>query len=479
MFFVHCQVFAQAQITVGAEQRIDFTSADGKGVYFELLKKIYPDKHINFKIQSLNQSIEDFQQQKLDIIVGVDKYELTNALFPQWYLDTEYPVLAFYQKQYTTINYQSDLINLKPSWPDWYKFTKFIPSKKNPLVVTSLQAGFQALAQQKADVFIEYAHNLPANVGDKIASVEILPSQHIYVAFQHNQFGRKLAQRFDQQMESLRKKGELSKLFGREYQHSELANYITNKKKMVIYTNSVSLLNNVPTQNKADEGQSLRFIFNLLNGYQITFKSFKNIDQMYQHKNQINACFTDLIKTPKRDKLFVASKALSLFLGFKLYSEQPLTIKEPIDLALLLKSDHQYRLGTVSGRSYGRYLDDLLNTVSDDQLLQSPVDIKTLFKQFNKKRFNLLIEYPPLKAINWEQQKKSLYSYQIKGAEKFILGHVMCAKSPLGVKFNKDFNLILEKFYHTSYFFNAQYQRVLPENKTKFIQYFNEIFYPH
>ena len=67
-----CQLsFAQQQITVGADDWIDYTAADGSGIYFELLKKVYPDLNINFKIQPLNKSIADFNAQKLDVIVGV------------------------------------------------------------------------------------------------------------------------------------------------------------------------------------------------------------------------------------------------------------------------------------------------------------------------------------------------------------------------------------------------------------------------
>jgi len=138
------------------------------------------------------------------------------------------------------------------------------------------------------------------------------------------------------------------------------------------------------------------------------------------------------------------------------------------------------RLGTVSGRSYGTKLDNILAQVNSEKLIQSPVDIKTLFKQFNQQRFNLLIEYPLFQqSYALQGLSEKLYSYDIAGADEYILGRMMCTKSSVGKKFIEDFDQLLVSFYHSVYFFNAQYQRVLPENKAKFIQYFNKNFPYH
>jgi len=478
-----CQLsFAQQQITVGADDWIDYTAADGGGIYFELLKKVYPDLNITFKIQPLNKSIADFNAQKLDVIVGVYKHELTHALFPQWYLDTEYPLHAFYNKKMHTIDKLSDLIALKPAWPSWYSFKHFLPSVQQPLVVKSLTEGFDALKKNQTDIFIEYDYNLPENIPASIASVKVLPAQHLYVAFQHNQFGRKLIKTFDQQMLSLRKQGFLAKLYGEQYPHTGLGEYVVNKQKITIYTNSVSLLSQPylvksNTKKEVNEGQTLALLFNSLNGYQIEFKPFKNIAKMYQQGLGDNACFSDLINTPKRSKEFWVSKPLSLFLGQKLYSNVPLKVKEPIDLQALLNDQPQKRLGTINGRNYGQQLDTILTKISRKQLIQSPVDIKTLFKQFKRNRFNLIIEYPLFEQYyNQNGHNKSLFSYSIAGADDYILGHMMCVKSAVGKHFIEQFNQLIERYSQSVYFFNAQYQRVPAGNKAKFIQYFQQTF---
>jgi len=443
-----------------------------------LLKAIYPDYKINFKITPLTQSFTDFEQQKLDLVVGVYKYELKKALFSRWYVDTEFPLLAFYEKKSPRINVASDLIPLRPAWLDSYHFENFLPGKLAPIKVHYVDDGFDLITQKKADFFIDYAYNVPKKLINKLSSIELLPAQHVYVAFQHNQNGRKLAREFDLKMAILRSSGALAKLYGKNYIDSDLNNYVINKKRIIIYTNSVSLLHLQSTKSGTiDEGQALRFIFNLLKGYTIEFRSFNNIAEIYQHPEQDNVCFTDLIKTPKRIQNFVISKPFSLFLGLRLYSEKRIESPSRLNLAELLKDNRSLKLGTVSGRSYGKNIDEMLTKINSFQLIQSPVDIETLFKQFAKKRFDFLIEYPSFTAINWSKAKKeSLYSYKIDGANDVILGHMMCSKSPLATKFIKEFDLILEKFYRSGYFFNAQYQRVLPENKAMFIHYFNETF---
>ncbi len=471
-------LFAQQQITVGADEWINYTGENGNGIYFQLLKKIYPDEKINFKIQPLKQSIADFNAHKLDIIVGVYKNELPKALFPQWYIDTEYPVLAFYDKKHINIKHLSDLIKLKPAWSSWFKFTKFLPFEKKTLVVDSIVSGFDALKQQQADIFIEYAYTVPEKISDNVAAIEILPAQHVYAAFQHNQLGRKLAKIFDLKMLELRSNGELAKLYGNEYQHSDLANYVEDKQKIIIYANSVSLLHRKNLEDKKDlTGKTLRFIFNLFNHYQIEFKSFNNMAQMYQPNLADNICFSDLIENDVRAKNFYISKPLSLFLGQKLYSAKPLLVAEPINIQQLLQNNKQLRIGTVSGRSYGKQLDKMLTQVNRNRLIQSPVNIHTLFKQLNQQRFNLVIEYALFQqSYAPTEPNKKLYRYDIAGADDYILGHMMCTKSAIGQKFIKDFDQLLTKFYRSAYFFNAQYQRVLPENKAKFIQYFNQNF---
>lgn len=472
------QASIQPQINVGADDWPDYTAADGSGVYFNLLKEIYPEYKINFVIKALDQSLIDFDQQKLDLVIGVYKHELNNVLFPQWFLDTEFPLLAFYNKKSRHITKASDLIPLQPAWLSSYAFENFLSSTLAPIKVEFVDDGFELIMQNKTDFFIDYAYNIPKKLINKIDSIELLPAQHVYVAFQHNQNGRKLAKEFDLKMASLRNSGKLAEIYGKNYFDTDLSNYVINKQKIVIYTNSVSLLNQQDMKNEeGGEIQTLRLIFNMLKGYEIEFKPFNNIAKMYQLSTQSNVCFSDLIKTKKREQNFVISQPFSMFLGLKLYSEKAISSSSSINLATLLNSNRALKLGTVSGRSYGSNIDKTLTQIQSFQLIKSPVDIETLFKQFAKKRFDFLIEYPSFKAKNWSKtSKKTLYSYNIDGADKVVLGHMMCSKSPLGVAFIEDFNNVLEKFYHSGYFFNAQYQRVLPENKAIFIQYFNETF---
>ena len=468
----------QQHLTVGADDWPDYAAVDGSGIYFTLIKEIFPDYKIDYKIKPLNETFNDFKQQKLDIVVGAYKHELNKALYPQWFLDTEYPLLAFYNKKSPNITSASDLISLKPAWLSTYDFAKLIPGKLAPIKVSSVDAGFDLITHNKADFFIDYPYNIPKKLLNKLDSIEILPPQHVYAAFQHNQNGRKLAREFDLKMASLRSTGRLAHLFDKAYAATDLGNYVIDKEKIIIYTNSVSLLNEQSRQNqKIDESTTLRFIFNLLKGYKVEYRPFNNISEIYQHPEEDNVCFSDLIITPKREKNFTISKPFSLFLGLRLYSEKPISTSSSVNLEALLNSNRTLKLGTVSGRSYGNNIDDILSKIKSFQLIKSPVDIETLFKQFAKKRFDLLIEYPSFKAKNWSQEaKEKLYSYNIEGADNAILGHMMCSKSEKGQKFVEKFNLVLEKFYRSGYFFNAQYQRILPENKEMFIHYFNETF---
>lgn len=493
LFFILASAPGYAeQISIGADEWQGYTHSDGSGIYFALLKKIYANDRLEIKLDSFNRTLKKFEQNKVDIIVGIYKEDLPRALFPNWYLDTEYPIMAFYNPKSFTINHLNDFKKLSTSWLRGYAFDRYLPQSKNTYLVDDINRGFKMLANQRIDTFIDYSYNLPDEYRKQFSSFEVLPSRRIYIAFQRNQHGKKLALKFDQKMAQLRDSGELATLYANGYQRSELANFNPDKSEIIIYTDEVNVLKK-PNLEQLILEPSLNRILNLtldsLDNYHFTYKVMQDFSKIYQYKQKKNVCFIDMIKTPQRQAHFAFSEPFSLYLGQHLYSKTPLTDNEIINLPQLLSNNppkkepekrrkkQQLRLAKISGRSYGERLDQQLNLIDPAQFYPTPVDAKTALKQLNNGRFELLIEYPSEVDFYWPQiSKEKIYSYAISGADSYILGHMMCAKSAQTRKLIHDFNLSLKKRIPTQAFYQMQLQGVADGNKNEFTRYFNQVF---
>ncbi|WDE04615.1 transporter substrate-binding domain-containing protein [Thalassomonas viridans] len=480
-------------ISVGADEWQGYSHSDGSGIYFELLRKIYPEYRLDYKVSSFNRALKKFKQNKLDIIVGVYKEDLERALFPNWYLDTEYPVMAFYDPKLLTIRHLNDFKQLSTSWLRGYAFNRYLPESENTYLIDDINLGFKMLANQRIDTFIDYSYNLPEKYRQQFSSFEILPSRRIYIAFQRNQHGKKLARQFDRKMAQLRRSGELAKLFASEYQRSGLAGFNPDKSEIIIYTDEVNVLKEAKLEQLTLE-PSLNRILNLtldsLDNYRFTYKVMHDFSRIYQYQHKENVCFIDMIKTRQRQAHFAFSEPFSLYLGLHLYSKIPLGDKEAIDLPQLLSSkkpnkepdksanETQLRLAKISGRSYGERIDRQLDLIAPRQSYTIPVDTKTALKQLDNGRFDLLIEYPSEVDFYWPQvSREKIHSYAITGADSYVLGHIMCAKSATTAQLINDFNTSLKQRIPTQAFYKTQLQGVAEANKSEFTRYFNQVFH--
>ena len=224
IFFVHAD-----KIKVGADTWMNVTEKDGSGIYFNILKEIYGDENIELKIDSYHRSLKSFDDQKVDILVGIFREDVKQAILPKWYIDTDDPILVFYRSENKDIANFNNLANLTNSWIRGFHFERFIAETLQPYIVNSAKEGFTLLANKRIDTFIDYLNNVPLPFASKFQHFELLPSRHLYVAFQKNKHGQKLASIYDKKMSELRKSGKLKTLYGQLYEKSQLANFQENK----------------------------------------------------------------------------------------------------------------------------------------------------------------------------------------------------------------------------------------------------------
>lgn len=466
------------QIKVGSDEWPGFTNADGTGIYYTLLKRIYGEHNLEIKIDAYNRVLNSFHHNNLDIAIGVYREHVQQAIIPDWFLDTEYPVIAFYDPSVTTITNVSDIKNKLTSWKRGYHFELFISDIKNVYLVNNNETGFELLNKKRVDVFMDYPKNIPQKYLNKFSSFEIVPSRHIYLAFQNTENGKLLAEKFDQSMTKLRASGELAKIFGDEYQHSDLAKFDTDLKQMVIITEDASLTNVSGEINKKTlENQLFNLIRANLKGYNIEFKVLHSLLEINKYQNKENTCFDLMIKTGEREKNFIFSKPSSLYMGLRLYSKTKLNTPQPIDLKKLLAKKATVKLGVRAGRSYGSKVDKQLKAIDKSQIVEIPSTNYSKLSSFQAGSFDYMIEYSEEVAKFWPLvSNEKLYSYPIKNINEYVLSHMMCGKTDTNKAFITAYNKALKTTINSGMFFDIHYRTISEDSQTDFVKYFEEAF---
>jgi len=472
-------VFSHAQqINVGSDQWPGFTNADGTGIYYNLLKRIYAEHNLEIKIETYNRVLNSFHQNKLDIAIGVYREHVQQGIIPDWFLDTEYPVIAFYDPSVTKITNVSDIKNKLVSWKRGYHFELFISDIKNVYLVNNTETGFELLNKKRVDVFMDYPKNIPKKYQQKFLSFEIVPARHIYLAFQNTKNGKFLAKKFDQSMTKLRASGELAKIFGNEYQHSDLAQFDSNLKQIVVITEDASLTNVSGELNEATlEGQVFNLIRANLKGYNVEFKVLHSLLGINEYRNKENTCFDLMVKTDERAKNFIFSEPSGLYMGLRLYSKTKLKSSNPIDLKNFFSKQSTSKLGVRSGRSYGTKIDKQLNEINESQLVQIPSTNYSKLSSFKAGDFDYMIEYSEEIAKFWPQvSNEKLYSYPIKNINEYVLSHMMCSKTDSSKAFIKAYDKALQSTVSSGVFFDIHYRTISKDSQTDFIKYFDKVF---
>lgn len=483
MIFIHLfmtfSVYAE-QVIIGADVWKDVSTKDGKGIYLNLLNRIYGKENATINIDSYNRNLEAFKQNKVDILVGVFREDVNKAILPHWFLDTDDPVLAFYHKKDTSLHSPADFSDKLTSWVRGYHFENFLFYNTNNYPVNSPEEGFTLLHNKRIDIFIDYKNNLPKQFKNEFSTYQVLPRRHLYLAFQLNKQGQALANKFDNEMQKLRKSGELASIFGLHYKDSMHDTFSPEKQKMIIYTDEVELLrsyHNKDYKEVSTLNNTLSLLFDQLDEYDFEFKIINDFSKALQASKQSNICYSDMLKTQARMENFDFSSPSSLFLGLRVYSKKPLPYSGKISIERILTDHENYTLGIVNGRSYGEALDQQLNKVTSKRLIKLPTELYRMLTIFEHGRFDLMIEYPQDIFMQWRRiSKNKLYSYELTSAKPYYLGRMMCAKSKDNRIFLDKFNNALKTLVTSGTLLAIQSKNVPVSDKVNFEKYFQQVF---
>jgi len=465
------------KLRVGVPEWRDYTNADGSGIYFDLLRAVYPDHELDIHIDSYHRTLSKYHNKQIDIVIGAYREDITQGLLPNWFLDTESPLTAYYKADTTTLKHLSDFEHLTVSWIRGYKFENLISYVKQPYLVNTVDMGFKLLNKSRVDVFIDYPQNVPEQYEEIFSSFEVIPAKHLYLSFQKNKYGKILADTFDKQMATLRESGKLAAIYGENYHASELDSFNANRETMVLHT---SILRTGLLEQKANVEPIEKRVLDLLIERNTEFNielDYSTDEKNIQEREGHAICYSNRLKTQARLKQYFFSQPMTMYGGLRLFSKEPIKQKEPIDIQQLLAGASNRHLGLVRNRSYSEKIDKLIQHIDKSKTINLLGNSDTYINVFFGDRVDYIIEYPSIIKSVWDPVVQgAIYSYQIKGAPLYNLGHIMCEKSAEGKQIIDSVNKALNSLYQSEYFINIFYEKVDEKNKQSFYSQFKRLF---
>ncbi|NMP30136.1 transporter substrate-binding domain-containing protein [Thalassotalea sp. M1531] len=451
------------RIRVGATEWVGYTNADGTGIYNDIIKHVFADDELEVIYDSYQRKLHYFENGSYDLIIGVFLEDLDSGYIPYWHLDYEYPLLAFYNKKNQHISSAKDLNGAMLSWVRGYQIAQYIDVPHQSYLVSNERKGFELLLNNRIDVFIDYEYNLFDQYRDKVNFFEVLPSRKLYVAFANTAKGKRLAEKFDKKMLSLRNNGVLAKIYQEEYGRTLFDSLDLTFPKIEIRTRDVNLLRgNTRLLENSLEGSVFSSVIQSMESYNFDLVKYKSFtDDVKDFGQSNNTCIANKAKNEKRQEHFNFSDPVVMYPGLRIYSKAPLPIKngkQSTNLSNLFSENVRLTIGVPQGQFFSTVLNEQIEQLAAHQKVATPADILTQLEALNRRRFDMKIEFPSVIENRWQYISDTpLFSYPLAGASSFTLGYLMCSKSETNDKFLASFNRALANLKRKNIFY--QYHR--------------------
>lgn len=209
-------------------------------------------------------------------------------------------------------------------------------------------------------------------------------------------------------------------------------------------------------------------------------------------KTEASACAGNKVKNMERLSFSYATAIPhTVFPGLRLYSktsskttqylQQQLNAQNKINLQQLLEGKNELHFAVGGGRSYGDQLDFLLKQPQwQDKFWQRrSSDMSAgLIDMLVQNRVNLLIEYPNVMQHYLAQYSQSteLTSFSIEEAEPYMLGYILCAKTPEGQQLSQFFQQRLQLVSQQKSYLDAHLGWVDAADRIPLTQLYNQVF---
>ncbi|HGM5578540.1 TPA: substrate-binding periplasmic protein [Pseudomonas putida] len=205
------------QVRLVSEAWIDYTNADGTGVAWDVLRKVFEPAGVKVVVQSApySRAVGLVKRGEADAWVGSYKEENDDNFYPRWHFDMDHIyALGLASKPVPTLN---SIGEYRLAWVRGYDYQNYLPEVKNFREIQRREGILPMLEHDRVDFYIDaetevdYVLNQSSQPGSfRRTHIAELP---LYLAFTHNDQGKALRDLFDQRMEKLVRSGELKAIF--------------------------------------------------------------------------------------------------------------------------------------------------------------------------------------------------------------------------------------------------------------------------
>jgi polar amino acid transport system substrate-binding protein len=204
-----------------SEEWTDYTNADGTGLAWDLLRKVYEPAgyKVSTRTEPYIRSVGLVQRGEADLWVGSYKDE-TRSLYPRWNFDIDQVyALGLASRPSPDVNL---LGQYKLAWVRGYQYQRYLPNIKRYTEVQRRSGILSMLDLGRADYYIDALDEIQAllrNTSNKSAyKVTPVIELPLYLGFADSQKGQQLRTIFDQRMDELVPSGQLRELYAKWHQ---------------------------------------------------------------------------------------------------------------------------------------------------------------------------------------------------------------------------------------------------------------------
>lgn len=208
-----------AQIQLVSEEWLDYTNADGTGLAWDILRKVFEPAGVKVLLQAApySRAVGLVKRGEADAWVGSYKDEEQDNLYPRWHFDMDHIyALGLASKPVPTAE---SIGQYRLAWVRGYDYARYLPNVHEYREIQRREGILPMLEHERVDFYIdaltevEYVQGqAPEPTRFRRTHVAELP---LYLAFARNEQGRALSALFDQRMEVLVRSGELKAIFER------------------------------------------------------------------------------------------------------------------------------------------------------------------------------------------------------------------------------------------------------------------------
>ncbi|QWA28035.1 transporter substrate-binding domain-containing protein [Pseudomonas sp. RC3H12] len=210
---------APAQVRLVSEAWVDYTNADGSGLAWDVLRKVFEPAGVKVVVKSApySRAVGLVKRGEADAWVGSYKEENADNLYPQWYFDQDHIyALGLVDKPVPTLE---TIGQYRLAWVRGYDYASYLPGIHNFREIQRREGILPMLVHDRVDFYIDALAEVDYVLGQapdatrfRRTHVAELP---LYLAFTHSEQGKVLRDLFDRRMEQLVRSGELKPIFER------------------------------------------------------------------------------------------------------------------------------------------------------------------------------------------------------------------------------------------------------------------------